>query len=225
MLFGKCCCDIVCCCVDGKFLPERMPRKECKNLGGQVVSCPDLCMCPECVPTVTVGGIEFPMNPDFWVISSICDRTLPPFGFPDAFDPLCVTGKIDKVRAFGYAAYGWNCFTGLLYVQVLHSATIECDKGWGAGDLISNFEAVVTYATWSRLWEFYFQGEPEGGSLCFTGQGGPPLVTVEFSDALPFTTDTDLSGLAAESQECHDLLTTQPVISINCGSEEDLPEC
>ena len=165
-------------------------------------------------------------EPGVSAITSICDRTVPFFGFPDAFNPLCVSGKIDKIRAWSTAGHYYDCTDSpFFYVDVWHAATIECDKGWQAGDLKVNTDLLIDNASWGRRWRFYFQGEPETGALCWTGEGGPPLITVEIEDTPNNLDLNDFSDLAAESQECHDLLLTEPEISITCGSEEDLPAC
>lgn len=220
---GNCCCQRICCCVDGVLHPQKIFRDQCLGLGGTEVGC--TCLCPECVPTVTFNGIDLTdaASQSQFAIVGICDRTdEPPFGWPISFTGRCVTNPspINKIRAWAGVSWVPACYGNVIQavtVEFFIAATPECDRGFAPGDFLFNNELTVDGGVWSRTIRFFFQGS-SGDGPCSLGSDGLELITTEIVDQDPNGGD-DLSTLAASSQECYDLLLQEPTIAIECGSE------
>ena len=216
MLFGKCCCDIVCCCVDGVLQPERMPRKECKSRGGKVVLCP----CDECVcdPTLSIGGHELTLNGGVQAAMTLC--------YGDAATPVFWNGVwLDKVRTFGY----WEINTAGcgpqngFEVSAVTNMRLEYDTGAAAGDAVGlDFFGPVSSSV--TVGHRYFWRNAPTNEICYTDE--PYTERQLFLEETEF--GTDLAYWAAQNQGCFDTLYAEPVVELNCAlppPEDPDPHC
>lgn len=216
MLFGKCCCDIVCCCVDGVLQPERMPRKECKGRGGKVVYCP----CDECVcdPVATINGYALTLNGGPQAAMTLC--------YEDAATPGWWNGNtLDKVRTFGW----WQIDSAgcgaqsEFQVSVFTAMRLEYDTGAAAGDAVGlDFFGPVS-AGLTVAYRYYWRDAPTN-EVCY---GTEPYTERELFIQEP-EEGTDLAYWEAQNGTCYDLLYAEPTIELNCAlppPEDPDPRC